>query len=105
MKPTKYPFGQNFVNSYQVAWNLMHEMHPNESMIRPSVDFLWKLHFVMELSAKLYYEYIDEDIYQGEMEKMFSQNQYIPLYNALALEKITQEQYDTARKKLIEKQK
>lgn len=104
MKTTKYPFGQDFAHSSHIAWNMMYEMHPKESRLRPSIDFIWRLHFVMELSTKLYYGYIDEDIYKGEMEKMFSSNAYIPLYNALQLEQINEEEYTAARNKLLEQQ-
>lgn len=89
----KYYFGRDFIHSSQKAWNRMLQTHPQESALKPSIDFLCKLYKASELSAKLYYGYIDDKVYSGEMENLFPNNKIIDAYNNWSNGKITLTEY------------
>jgi hypothetical protein len=89
----KYYFGKDFIHGHEKAWRRMFKAHPKENRMKPSIDFLCKLYKVCELSAKLYYEHIDDNVFRGEMEKLFPNNKLIDTYNDWANGLITTDEY------------
>ena len=99
METTKYYFGTDFIHNHEKAWRRMFEAHPKEDRFQPSIDFLCKFYKTCELSAKLYYKYIDDNVFQGEMEKLFPNNPLIDIYNKWANGLITTDEYIAIVKK------
>ena len=93
MKKIKYYFGTDFINSHEKAWRRMLQAHPKEDRVKPSLDFLCKFYKACELSAKLYYGYIDDNVFQGEMENLLPNNKIIDKYNERANDLITIDEY------------
>jgi hypothetical protein len=89
----KYYFGKDFIHGHEKAWRRIFQVHPNEDRLKPSIDLLCKFYKACELSAKLYYEYIDDNVFQGEMEKLFPNNTIIDTYNKWANNLITLDEY------------